>query len=326
MTNFIDVQVLRDSISLVELLARLGYEPFKKSGKELMYFSMLRSAENTPSLCVNEELGVWYDHGTGKGGTMIEFAKAYWQGLSFVEILDRIRQAADLSIDNASRKTSPERNRDQRPRAPVKIPHYLVEQVKDLGNNPAITAYLQYRNIWHVAGNQLKEVYYYVEDEKKNRKQFFAAGWQNENGGWEVRNKYFKGCLGRKGMSFIGTKDQRDLVLFEGYVNYLSWLTEHQKKAPKNILVLNSLSFLTAAIERSRHFEHVEVYFDHDPAGIQATEKLLKTLPHATDQSGIYQQYNDYNEKLMTEGVDTSRLWSNGANALQSSPDSDRCI
>ena len=301
MTNFIDVQKLRDGISLVDLLSRLGYEPFRKSGKELMYFSMLRAAENTPSLCVNEELGVWYDHGTGKGGTVIEFGKAYWQGLPFPEVLDKIRQAASLEMGTFSQKSVPAAEGVRRPRVPVKIPHYLVQEVKDLGHHPAITAYLQYRHIWNAASNRLKEIYYYVEDQKKNRKQFFAAGWQNENGGWEVRNKYFKGCLGRKGMSFMTTEGQKDLAVFEGYMNYLSWLTEHQDSA-KNILVLNSLSFLPAAMERSRHFDHVEVYFDHDPAGRQATIKLLEAPPRASDQSAIYLRYNDYNDKLMTEG------------------------
>jgi len=63
MADFIDLQKLRDSISLVDFLSRLGYEPTRRSGKELMYISMLRMPESTPSFCVNDALGVWYGSG-----------------------------------------------------------------------------------------------------------------------------------------------------------------------------------------------------------------------------------------------------------------------
>jgi DNA primase len=299
MADFIDIDELKKRVSLVELLSRLGYEPSKKSGRELIYLSMLRPAESTPSLCVNDELGVWYDHGTGKGGTVIDFGKAYWSGLSFTEVLEKIRQVVSLEYSIVTDRNASE-ERLVRPRLPVKIPHYQIEDVKDLGHNPAITAYLEHRGVWDVAGNRLQEIYYYIEDQKKNRKQYFAAGWQNENGGWEVRNKYFKGCLGRKGMTFITAADQGSLVVFEGYMNYLSWLAEH-KDSSNNILVLNSLSFLPAAIKRASPFDLIDVFFDHDSSGMLATDKFIDALPQAKDQSGVYQHYNDYNDKLMAE-------------------------
>jgi DNA primase len=309
MADFIDLQKLRDSISLVDFLSRLGYEPTRRSGKELMYISMLRMPESTPSFCVNDALGVWYDHGTGQGGTVIDFGKAYWQGLPFKEVLTKILQGAGLE-PGAIVGSSNWHEQHRRP-LPEKTPNYRVWQVKELGNNPAITAYLQYRNVWQVAQNRLKEIYYYVGNQQQNRKQFFSAGWQNEKGGWEVRNPYFKGCLGKKGMSFIASNAGRDLAVFEGYINYLSWLSQHQGD-DKNILVLNTLSFLSPAIERCHSFDNVEVYFDHDHAGRAATEKLLSALAHARDRSEVYAQYNDYNDKLIAEipPIATNLDWS----------------
>ena len=61
----------------------------------------------------------------------------------------------------------------------------------------------------------------------------FAAGWLNEAGGWEVRNKYFKGCLGQKAISFI-PGHQKELCVFEGYINYLSWKTENTRFGTKH--------------------------------------------------------------------------------------------
>jgi hypothetical protein len=299
MAEFIDMHKLRDRISLVDFLSRLGFEPSRRSGKELMYISMLRLPESTPSFCVNEELGVWYDHGTGRGGTVIDFGKAYWEGLSFQEVLVNIHQNAGLEPGFIANSPMLERN----PRIPVreKKANYGVLQVKDLGNNPAITAYLQHRNIWKVAQGRLQEIYYYVEDESHKRKQFFAAGWQNEKGGWEVRSPYFKGCLGKKAMSFIDNKSGKYLAVFEGYINYLSWLAEHPE-IRQDVLVLNTLSFLDPAIERCSSFEKVNVFFDHDNSGRSATTKLLALVSQASDRSDIYSRHNDYNDKLMAEG------------------------
>jgi DNA primase len=198
MTNFLNAADIKEQVSLVDLLTRLGYHSMRQSGKELIYLSMLRDSDTTPSLTVNGDLNVWYDHGAGKGGNIIDFALAYWPGLEFPDVLEKIRMTCQREISPVNTNTE----RNSRRRHAFKIPHYHIDEVKELGNNPAITAYLQSRRVWRQAQGKLKEVYYYVEDEKKLRKSFFSAGWQNEFGSWEVRNKYFKGCLGQKGITF----------------------------------------------------------------------------------------------------------------------------
>jgi len=286
---------IKQQVSLVDLLNRMGYQPCKKSGKELIYLSMLRDSDSSPSFCVNEELGVWFDHGMGKGGNIIDFGLKYWWPLSLREVLIKISSLCQMDVAGLA-TLRPERS--TRPRLAIKLPNYQIEHIKDLGNNPAITSYLKSRGIWNVASNHLKEIYYFVEDEKKLRKQFFAAGWQNENGGWEVRNKYFKGCLGRKGMTFIAGNQK--LAVFEGYLNYLSWKLEHREDAD-SILVLNSLSFLPAGIDRSNKFSEVTTFFDLDKSGIEATKTFKDARPQVIDGSFRYTGYNDYNEKLQAE-------------------------
>jgi hypothetical protein len=209
-------------------------------------------------------------------------------------VLEKLVQVSDsqLMIKTAI-------NEDKRKRSPVKIPHYEILEVKDLRNNPAITNYLQSRGILEAAEGRLREIYYYVEDQKKLRKHFFAAGWQNELGAWEVRNLYFKGCLGHKGMSFI-EGDHTRLAVFEGYLNYLSWLTDNPY-ATDSVLVLNSLSLLKAGIKKSKEFSEVRLYFDHDPAGYEASINFIKAVPTAIDCSFHYSGYNDYNDKLIAE-------------------------
>jgi len=59
-------------IDLVDYLAALGHRPQKIRNKDYWYHSPLRD-EKTASFKVNRSLNVWYDHGIGKGGNLIDF-------------------------------------------------------------------------------------------------------------------------------------------------------------------------------------------------------------------------------------------------------------
>jgi hypothetical protein len=288
MTQLLKAKDLKEHASIVDLLSRLGYEPTKKFGKEHMYQSMLRDGDNQPSFSVDDKIGAWYDHGTGKGGNIIDFGLAYWPDLKFNEVVEKIQTACGV--------VSPLR-REARPRLPVKARNYVIEQFKTLGTHPAITSYLQSRGIFDIARKHLKEVYYHVKDEKGEKRQFFAAGWKNESESWEVRNRYFKGCLGQKAVSLI-PGDQRSVAVFEGFINYLSWLKENPE-AGHSIIVLNTLSLLGEGIRKAMQYPSVDLYLDRDTAGLSATKDFIKALPYATDRSSVYGKFNDYNDKLV---------------------------
>jgi len=279
---------LKEQVSLIDLLARLGYQPLRRSGKEHIYLSMLRDSDTKPSFCINEHLNVWYDHGTCRGGNLIDFGMAYWQ-LSFKEAINKIAEVIGQAI---SIPLSPPVKR----RHAHKLPHYQIEDIRELGSSENITTYLTERGLWQVSQHYLREIHYFVEDEKKLRKQFYAAGWQNELGNWEVRNPYFKGCLGHKAITFIPGCDDR-LSIFEGYFNFLSWLTENSF-APDSIIVLNTASLAEPAIRKAAAFEDISLYFDHDPTGRTITADFSKALPRAIDRSFCYDGYNDYNDKI----------------------------
>jgi len=293
MANFLNAKELKEQASLVDLLSKLGYKPVKKSGKEHLYRSMLREDDKNPSFTVDDQLGAWYDHGTGKGGNIIDFSLKYWNNLSFTEVIEKINSVCDINqnaLNNNVTKIS-------RTRRPVKIPHYIIEGTKEIGTHPAITDYLKSRALFEISNCLLKEVYYYVLDDKGLQKHFFAAGWQNENGSWEVRNKYFKGCLGHKAITFLAGNEKK-LAVFEGCLNYLSWRFENPT-ASQSILILNTLSLLVAGIAKAKEFSIVDIYFDRDKAGHIATKDFLKALPYASDRSEAYLGYNDYNDKLV---------------------------
>lgn len=279
---------IKQNYSIVDLLSRLGFEPVNKAGKEKRFVSMLRDSDITPSFSVNDRKGAWRDFGDDTGGNIIDFGLRYWPRLSFSEVLEKIVETCDGPVQNY-----------QRQQGPVKEPNYQILDIKDLGCNYAILNYLESRGIASVAGGRLKEIYYYVEDEAKKRNNFFAAGWQNEQGAWEVRNVNFKGCLGHKAISFI-PNSERKLAVFEGFFNYLSWLTENPF-ATESVLVLNSLSLLHPGIIKAQQFECIALYLDNDPSGRQATNNFIATLPQAKDCAYKYEGYNDYNDRIVAE-------------------------
>lgn len=297
MSAFLNVNEIKEKVSLLGLLRNLGFTPQKVSGGEHFFLSMLRE-EYTASLCVNDELGVWFDHG-GPGvsgirsGSVIDFGLAYWYPSGFPEVLHKIVEYGQVEIDG-----SVDMNSQRVPASrPEKVPRYAIERMEELGTNTAISAYLDSRGIGAVAKGHLYEVYYSVLDDKNRLRNYFASGWPNENGGWEVRNKYFKGCLGHKGVSFLEGSAKR-LCVFEGYFDFLSWRVEHGKD-PASVLVLNSLSLLQTAKARAAKFDVVELYFDHDRAGRAATGEFVADVELSRDCSWVYAGFKDYNEKLV---------------------------
>ncbi|MFA6083419.1 toprim domain-containing protein [Mucilaginibacter sp.] len=289
MSNLLTAKELKEQGSLVDLLSRLGYQPVPKRGREKMYISMLRDNDTNPSFSVNDDLGVWFDHGDGKGGNIIDFGLAYWKNLGFNEVVKKIQEVCSIE---------PVQQRAPRPRKPVKVQH-VVERVKPLGTHPAITDYLKGRGVFEVAKFYLSEVYYYVEDENEVRKHYFAAGWLNENNSWEVRNRYFKGCMGHKGITFI-PGHPKNAVVFEGFINFLSWRYEHPE-ADHSVIVLNTLTLLQQGINKAKAFSSLDIYFDRDKAGKSSSRDFLKALPYATDRSAVYDGFNDYNDKIKAQ-------------------------
>jgi len=289
MANLLTASELKEQGSLVDLLSRLGYQPVPKRGREKMYISMLRKDDTNPSFSVNDELGVWFDHGSGKGGNIIDFGLAYWKNLGFSDVVKKIQEVCSIE---------PREARQLRPRKPVKV-QYVVERVKPLGVHPAITDYLKSRGVFDVAKFYLSEVYYYIEDENETRKHYFAAGWLNENNTWEVRNKYFKGAMGHKGITIIPGHPKK-AALFEGFMNFLSWRIENPE-ADHSIIVLNTLTLLQQGIKKAKAFSCLDIYFDRDKGGKNATRDFINALPYATDRSKAYEGFNDYNDKIKSQ-------------------------
>lgn len=262
-TTFLNPGSIKEQVPLSKLMVCMGYKPIKSNGDEQLYLNVLRPNEVKPTFLVNTQLDVWYDQLTKKGGDVIAFGMTYWPELDSRQVSEKISHLLTAFQQPGVIVNSKPVGRKRRA---IKIPFYHIRETKPVGCNPEITGYLKSEGLWEMAIGHLKEVYYYVVDEKGRRKDFFAAGWQNENAGWEVMSKNFSGSLGRTGMTFIPGKEN-SLAMFDNFVAYLSWKYANKLSGP-SVLILNHPDFLIAARKRAEKFEKVVFVESHSNPNI----------------------------------------------------------
>ncbi len=153
-----------------------------------------------------------------------------------------------------------------------------------------------------IACQHLKEIHVCNQRTKKS---FFALGFPNEDGGFELRNPFFKGCLGSKAISFIrGREPTPDSIhLFEGFMDYLSAISQlNGEGLTGDAIILNSLSYLKQITPYIQHYGYRIAYtwFDNDTAGEKATAALAEFFRTQDDlvhkrMNGIYAPHKDVN-------------------------------
>ena len=139
----------------------------------------------------------------------------------------------------------------------------------------------------------LLEIYY-----KVSGKCFFALGFPNDAGGWELRNPYFKGCFAPKAITTIKGTDSHKLQLFEGFMDFLSWRKLYSEGQADSI-ILNSLTLLPKLIPSLHAYKMIESFLDNDEAGDRATKQLFDAGLPVKDMRACYAPYKDVNEYLV---------------------------
>ena len=180
---------------------------------------------------------------------------------------------------------------------PDEEPQFSNVEVLPLGHY-ALRQYLTERAIpFEVASRYCKELHYDLRN-----KRYFAIGFPNDKGGYEVRNKFFKGCVAPKGTTFIkaGNESGRECNVFEGFFDFLSAVTINQDAAEKDNLVLNSIIYLRKSTDLLSQYGHVHAYLDNDDAGKKAVQTLKDSLGEKViDHIANYNGCKDLNEFLV---------------------------
>ncbi|MGM1054752.1 MAG: toprim domain-containing protein [Bacteroidota bacterium] len=269
------------TICIVKTLAKLGHFPSKTTEKEAWFLSPLRS-ETQASFNVSLVKNLWYDFGEGKGGNVIDLVMLL-ENCSFQDALDF------LSENTISFSFSPD------PSAPKKDNDAVttIVQVQSI-SHPALCGYLWSRGIPMAVGNTYcKEIRYSFKG-----KEFFSLGLQNHLGGWELRNKYFKGSSSPKSYAYL-KNGSKSLLVTEGMFDLLSLdVLEKELVNTSDVSILNSLTFLDKIQPHIPEYDQVLLYLDNDPAGDSATKELLSRFENVADMRNSYKNFKDLNEKL----------------------------
>jgi hypothetical protein len=288
-----------NTIPLSEILSKMNVKPERTFGHDIYFLAPYRE-ERTASLHVNSKKNVWYDHGIGEGGDVVRLVCKYLE-----------RSGADHTVSDALRWV-----KNMMGFAPIIAPVRIPKPPKDEPGKLAITKierieraaliqYLDSRGLSvELARQYLKQITVYNRETKSS---IFALGFKNDKGGYEIRNKFYKGSTKPKYITFIrGTEPKPDGVhFFEGWPDFLTALiyTKSGFQFKEDAIVLNSLANLKKATPYIKGYGYRTAYLwlDNDKAGIRAannlqefftTEESLTYKP----QNHIYLPNNDLNE------------------------------
>ena len=287
--------------SIVDYLQQQGYTPQHIRGNAYWYCSPFRN-EHTASFKVNTERNQWYDFATGEHGDIIDLV-CILQHCSIAEAMKHLSSASNTSTVKFSTRGTPSVSfcGTSIPAASP-VHHMELVSVKPI-THPKLLQYLAGRGLKKSDVLQEKsdvfsflwEISYKISD-----KTFFALGFANDAGGWELRNPYFKGCMAPKSISTIKGKDGQRLQIFEGFLDFLSWRKLHPEIDADSI-VLNSLALLPKIIPLITSYTSIECFLDNDDAGRKSFAVLKQIFLQIVDVSDRYRNYKDLNEWLVAQ-------------------------
>ena len=253
--------------------------------------------EHTPSFKVETALNCWFDFGLGRGGNIIDLAAELYQSTDLRHILRCIADSYPVpSVPTVASSFAPRHSAPSMERFEV-VPL----------EHRALVAYLQERGIpAHIATANCKEAHYSV-----NSKPYFAVAFENVSGGWELRNRYFKGCRGRKNISYLPwARDgpSAECAVFEGFIDYLSALTLGIISGADTI-ILNSIVNVSKAVPFLRGYKTINCCLDNDNAGQSALAELTAIYGSTViDRSTLYSEFNDLNDFLVNQSFIKNKI------------------
>lgn len=276
-----DIQQIKQ-ISIRDYLALRGIEPKQQNTRYGLYLSPLRE-EHSQSFKVDYIQNLWYDFGLGEGGSIIDLVMRM-ERCDFVQAV-RLLDGSEKTAIFAPAPSS------------VSLTVPALRILSDtLLRHPALVGYLSSRGIAPtVASVYCREVRYEI-----NGRFFFAIGFRNDAGGWELRSKHFKGGSSPKHITTIDNHADT-CIAFEGFMDFLSYLSLKQaERLCIDAVVLNSVVNLPKAISFLERHPTIHAFFNNDEAGRGATAELERSCSNSTvvDQAYFYRSHNDLNDYL----------------------------
>jgi hypothetical protein len=302
-------------IPIGDYLERQGVKPQKSrmGGRELWYHSPIREGDKNPSFKVDTIKNLWFDHGAAMGGTILDLVRE----ICSCDVRDALAHLDKTGLYSPA-LSAPTTSAGMS-RATGSWSEGLSGNSGDVGEkeknmalelmaskpleHPALLQYLTKRGIDHdIARQYLSQIDFKAPG---SAGMYFALGYPAGEG-FEARNALFKGFVGTgKAVTFHDKPETRLLQVFEGFMDFLSYLSKDKPSQPVGaVLVLNSTNLWMRALPfiNDPRFDEVRLYLDNDDAGDAASRKLFENAQDATklaDMRSYYAGYEDLNAWLL---------------------------
>ena len=160
-----------------------------------------------------------------------------------------------------------------------------------------LTEYLAERSIpYAVASRHCCRLNYGVRG-----KRYFAIGFPNVAGGYEIRSRYFKGCVPPKDVSLVKIESYCQLTCAVYLKDFMDFLSAATLGIGNNgdSLVLNSVANVGKAVKHLDGYVRIDCFLDRDDAGRRTLEALKGHYGgRVCDCSVLYDGCKDLNEYL----------------------------
>ena len=274
------------SIAICEWLEEQGHKPWRKNERTATFFSPLHSETNA-SFHVNRITNRFVD---------------YSQDDVYGDIIDLVCTMENLSTKEAIKflldDKTPHFHRPA-PEIEIKRKNIEVVNVLDKVESEALIEYMVgVRKIpEEVFQEWCKEVHFKFAS--KPYATHYGVGMPTDKGGWSIRSVWFKGATRDTSVSTVFRSDTLTVCLYEGFIDYLSWVTLHGE--PKHTsVILNSLVNVPMIVDALLGYDSVECYLDNDLPADDKMEYLYSKGVSVKDMRGEYSDYNDINDMLVS--------------------------
>ena len=286
-------------IPIPVLLETIGVVPVHRTSRGVWYHSPFsRSQDRRPSLQVSPDGHAFHDWSSGLHGDIIDLARELAGSVSVSDCLQWISNLKLAPMPPNAILFADKKKKESGGFVDVKVGALHSDSLWRYAYNRGISR--------SVLSRYCYEVRYRLRGHLRPYS-YYAIGWRNDSGGFELRNAYVKQALAPKDITTIGDMAECTYYIYEGFFDFLSavemgWFSEMEGTA----IILNS----TAMVERAipillQNAKEVHCYLDNDDAGRKITAKIQTVFPHAMDFSSFYRRkgYNDVNEMLVGNSI-----------------------
>ncbi|MDM1499632.1 toprim domain-containing protein [Myroides odoratimimus] len=271
-------------ISLVSILDKIGAKKIKQNNREVWYLSPFRN-ETTASFKIDLLKNIWFDHGEGKGGNVLDFLMRYYN----CDLKEALR-----ILDNESFSFHQPIFQDLAIEKEKSIELKKISLLK----NKSLINYAEKRGLdLTLLCKYCREVHY-----KRDNKTYYGIGFKNVSEGFEIRNKYFKGCIGKKSYTLIKNQTKQ-AIFFEGWIDFLSLLVLYPSIEYRfDFIILNSTSQKESVLNLNERYSKIYLCFDNDLSGNETTIYFQNFYKRQVkDIRYLFKGYKDLNEYLVSK-------------------------